>query len=231
VLDKDPQLAANICNTISELMDSVKNGMQKQRAVAGLKIVERSYLALKDEIRGINDSLKSLRMLGINDYETQSQVFNEQYATAIAKNNSSGAKLLEEKLKILSTYGGSYVSLRELHEAQIKQLALIKAKYEEAKVDAEQILTQKFIVNKATKAEKKSYPIRWLIVVISTISALIFGFIVLLLIENLGFDFSFPQKQNSNSSIEERNELVQRENKERIHAAALEQKEELKKKA
>jgi capsular polysaccharide biosynthesis protein len=35
VLDKDPQLAANICNTISELMDSVKNGMQKERAEAG----------------------------------------------------------------------------------------------------------------------------------------------------------------------------------------------------
>ncbi|MFN5629783.1 MAG: Wzz/FepE/Etk N-terminal domain-containing protein, partial [Bacteroidota bacterium] len=35
VMDKDPQIAANICNTISELMDSVKNGMQKQRAVAG----------------------------------------------------------------------------------------------------------------------------------------------------------------------------------------------------
>ena len=230
VLDKDPQLAANICNTISELMDSVKNGMQKQRAVAGLKIVERSYLALKDEIRGINDSLKSLRMLGINDYETQSQVFNEQYATAIAKNNSSGAKLLEEKLKILSTYGGSYVSLRELHEAQIKQLALIKAKYEEAKVDAEQILTQKFIVNKATKAEKKSYPIRWLIVVVSTLSALIFGFIVLLLMENLGLDFNFPQRQSSTILSKEKMGPVQKENKEESYTTAFEQKEEVKKK-
>jgi len=230
VLDKDPQLAANICNTISELMDSVKNGMQKERAVAGLRIVERSYLALKDEIRQINDSLKSLRMLGINDYETQSQVFNEQYATAIAKNNSSGAKLLEEKLKILSTYGGSYVSLRELHEAQIKQLALIKAKYEEAKVDAEQILTQKFIVNKATKAEKKSYPIRWLIVVISTFSALIFGFIVLLLMENLGFAIQYPQRKISSTYKPKEDEIEKSEKAQSNSPAAFEEKEELKKK-
>jgi LPS O-antigen subunit length determinant protein (WzzB/FepE family) len=230
VLDKDPQLAANICNTISELMDSVKNGMQKERAVAGLRIVERSYLALKDEIRGINDSLKSLRMLGINDYETQSQVFNEQYATAIAKNNSSGAKLLEEKLKILSTYGGSYVSLRELHEAQIKQLALIKAKYEEAKVDAEQILTQKFIVNKATKAEKKSYPIRWLIVVISTFSALIFGFIVLLLMENLGFAIQYPQRKISSTYKPKEEEIEKSEKAQSNSRTAFEEKEELKKK-
>lgn len=185
VMDKDPQVASDICNEISNLMDSVKNKMQKQRAYAGLKIVERSYLALKQEIQGINDSLKVLRLMGINDYETQSQVFNEQYAMAIAKNNTTGARLLEEKLKVLSTYGGAYVSLRELHEEQIKQLALIKAKYEEAKVDAEQILTQKFIVNRAVKAEKKAYPIRWLIVVVSTVSAMLFAFLLLLIVENI----------------------------------------------
>jgi len=185
VLDKDPKIASAICNEISNLMDSVKNKMQKQRANAGLHIVERSYLALKQEIQGINDSLKVLRLMGINDYETQSQVFNEQYAMAIAKNNTTGARLLEDKLKVLSMYGGAYVSLRELHEEQIKQLALIKAKYEEARVDAEQILSQKFIVNRAVAAEKKAYPIRWLIVVISTTSAILFAFLMLLIIENI----------------------------------------------
>jgi len=185
VLDKDPKIASAICNEISNLMDSVKNKMQKQRANAGLHIVERSYLALKQEIQGINDSLKVLRLMGINDYETQSQVFNEQYAMAIAKNNTTGARLLEDKLKVLSMYGGAYVSLRELHEEQIKQLALIKAKYEEARVDAEQILSQKFIVNRAVAAEKKAYPIRWLIVVISTTSAILFAFLMLLIVENI----------------------------------------------
>lgn len=191
VLDKDPVMAANICNDIADLLDSVKNRMQKERAIAGLRIVEQSYKALKSEIVGINDSLKKLRLLGINDYETQSQVFNEQYATAIAKNNTQGAKLLEEKLQVLSNYGGAYVSLRELHEEQIKQLALIKAKYEEAKVDAEQVLTQKFIVNKAAKAEKKSYPIRWLIVAMSTFAALLFTLIILLIADNIR-----PEKKN-----------------------------------
>jgi capsule polysaccharide export protein KpsE/RkpR len=159
--------------------------MQKVRAKAALKIVEGSYLALKREIQQINDSLKKLRLMGINDYETQSQVFNEQYATAIARNNTAGIRQLEEKLGILSNYGGAYVFLRELNEEQIKQLALIKAKYEEARVDAEQVITQKFIVNKAVKAEKKAYPIRWLIVVLSTLSSLLFGMLVLMIFENI----------------------------------------------
>lgn len=220
VLDKDPQFAADICNEISNLLDSVKNKMQKQRAIAALKIVERSYLSLKKEIQDINDSLKVLRLMGINDYETQSQVFNEQYAMAIAKNNTAGARMLEEKLKVLSTYGGAYVSLRELHEEQIKQLALIKAKYEEARVDAEQILTQKFIVNNAVKAEKKAYPIRWLIVVVATISALLVAFLFLLIVENL--NLIRTDEITSLSSNDEKPKLkteakVQTENKSKKH--------------
>ena len=33
VLDKDPQMAADIANTVAALLDSVKNDMQRQRAI------------------------------------------------------------------------------------------------------------------------------------------------------------------------------------------------------
>jgi capsular polysaccharide biosynthesis protein len=185
VLDKDPLMAANICNDIASLLDSVKNKMQHNRAVQGLKIVEKSFNDQKAFIKFLEDSLTKLREMGINDYETQAQAFNEQYALAIAKGNSSGMKSLEEKLKILSQYGGAYVSLREKLEHEIKQLSLIKAKYEEAKIDAEQNISAKFIVNSAYKAEKKSYPIRWLLVTISTVSSLILALLIIMLIENI----------------------------------------------
>ena len=102
-------------------------------------------------------------------------------------NNSSLNQVgqLEEKLKTISQYGGAYVSLRDELENDKKQLSQLKTKYEEAKVDAEQVLPCKFIVNSAYKAEKKSYPIRWLIVLISTISALMLGIIVIIVIDNI----------------------------------------------
>jgi uncharacterized protein involved in exopolysaccharide biosynthesis len=68
---------------------------------------------------------------------------------------------------------------------QRKQLKLLKSKFDEAKVDAEQILTQKFIVSNAYPAEKKSYPVRWIIVVISTIATLLLSIIALLVLENI----------------------------------------------
>lgn len=185
VMDKDPQMAADITNDIAALVDSVKNDMQHERARQGLKIVELALFAQRDYIKSIEDSLNKLRKLGINDYETQSQAFNEQYALAISKNNTAGIKSLEQKLDILSTYGGSYVSLREKLQHEINQLSIVKSKYEQARIDAEQSLTSKFIVNRAFKAEKKSYPIRWLIVTVSTVSSLILALLAILLIENI----------------------------------------------
>jgi uncharacterized protein involved in exopolysaccharide biosynthesis len=64
-------------------------------------------------------------------------------------------------------------------------LSEIESKYIEAKIDVEQDLPHKFVVNEAVKAEKKSYPVRWLIVMISTISSFILSIIVLVILENL----------------------------------------------
>jgi hypothetical protein len=75
--------------------------------------------------------------------------------------------------------------LRDALEHEKKQLSEVKAKYEEAKIDASEMLPQKFIVNSAYEAERKSYPIRWIIVLVSTISAFILGLIVLAVLDSL----------------------------------------------
>jgi uncharacterized protein involved in exopolysaccharide biosynthesis len=185
VLDKDAQMAADIANDIADLLDSTKNSMQKERAIKGFEIVEAEYNKLKEEVQVAEDSLTKLRKLGVNDYETQAEAYNTQLAIALAQNNMTGARALEEKIDNLSEYGGAYVSLRDALEYEKKQLSELKTKYEEAKVDAEEELPCKFIVNSAYKAEKKSYPVRWLIVVVSTISVFLLAVLVLIIIDNL----------------------------------------------
>jgi len=185
VLDKDPQMAADIANDIAALLDSTKNTMQKERAIKGYKIVETEYNKLKTETKEMEDSLTELRKMGVNDYETQAEAYNTQLAIALSHNNLTGARALEEKIKTLSEFGGAYVSLRDALEYEKKQLSELKTKYEEAKVDAEQELPCKFIVNSAYKAEKKSYPIRWLIVVGSTLSALLLAVLAIVVVENI----------------------------------------------
>ncbi len=178
VLDKDPALAAKIANDIAELFDSTMNAMQKEVAVRAFKIVEQEYFKLRDEVRAMEDSLNVIRRLGIHDYESQAEMINQQLAIELAKNNTTGIKALYEKLELLSTYGGTYVSLRDGLEHERKQLSQIKAKYEEAKVDATESMPHKFVVSSAFEAERKSFPIRWLIMVITVFSTMILSLLL-----------------------------------------------------
>jgi len=183
VMDRDAQLAADMANDVAELIDSTINQMQKQIAVKAFQIVEREYENLKEEIQVKEDSMTVLRQFGVHDYESQSEMFNRQLAMEMAKGNNESVKRLEKKLDMLAKYGGPYVSLRDALEHDKKQLSELKAKYEEAKVDATEILPHKLVVNTAYKAERKSYPIRWLIVVVSTFSMLLLASLIFGMIE------------------------------------------------
>jgi len=186
VMDKDPVIAANIANDISKLLDSTKIQMQQTRAIKGLEIVKAEYFQLRDEIKFMEDSLAVLRTLGVHDYESQAEMINMQLAMEIAKNpNSVAVKSLESKLDILAKYGTPYVSIRDQLEYEKKQLTTIKTKYEEAKVDAEEALPQSFIVDNAFPAEKKSYPVRWVIVFVATFSAFILCILACILFESI----------------------------------------------
>ena len=185
VYDKDPQMAADIANKIAELIDSTKNDMQRQRAVRGFEIVETEYKKLQADVNATVDSLVKLGNLGVNDVEYQSQVLNQQMAIAIMNGNRTAQAALQKKLDVLGKYGGVYMSLKNSLEFKTEQLTILQTKYKEAKVDAEEDLPQKFIVNDAYKPERKSYPVRWLIVLVSTFSVFFLAIMVLIIMEKI----------------------------------------------
>lgn len=185
VLDVDPDTAALIANDISALFDSTHTRMQRERAIQAFKIVEKEYLGKVREVQQMSDSIARINLLGVYDYESQSEVTTEQLAIAISKGDQRAVKSLEEKLTIIAQYGSAYVSIRDNLELERKQLSLLQAKYNEAKVDAGQNIPHKFVVNRAYPAERKSYPVRWLIVLVSTVSTFILAMLVIILIENL----------------------------------------------
>lgn len=171
VYDANPQMAANIANDIAALSDSIHNKVVKQRSGKALKLIEGTYLSLKNDIKHDEDSLNWLRAQGVNDYESQSERITEGLSKAILEGKSKAIQEFKAQLDVLSKYGGAYVSLRDNLEFKRKQLSFIKSKYEEAKLDVDQDLPYKFVVNKAMIAEKKSFPITWLVVLITIISS------------------------------------------------------------
>lgn len=186
VLDKNPQIAADIANDIANLIDTVMNNMRKERALEALNLVKLEYNALRNDILKQQDSLSVIRSKGVIDYESQAQVLSKSYAEAVMSGKTNVAKKIQQKLDTLAKYGGAYVSIRDYLEVQQEYLSNLKSKYAEAVVDATQNLPNKYVVNKAYAAEKKSYPIRWLIVVLSTLSTFLFSIFMLILVDNIG---------------------------------------------
>lgn len=183
VLDKSPDFAANIANEIAFMYDQVRNRMLNKVAVQGLEIVEGQFVQLSHEIDRMEDTLNMIRAKGVQDYETQVEVLSDQYGAALVRDNEKAARMLKSKLDTLSKYGGKYLSLVQQLEYEREKLSDLRKIYSEAKVNAESTIDQKFVLNKAQMAEKATYPLRWLIVSVSTLATFLFTMIILIIID------------------------------------------------
>jgi uncharacterized protein involved in exopolysaccharide biosynthesis len=186
VLDTDKELAAVLANEITALVDTMRNQMIQERAQAAYKIMDEEYNGLVEYMNQLDDSLTVLRKKGVQDYEKQIEMISAEYYKALSENNTRAVNQLQMQLDTLAKYGSASKSMTENLEFLRERLVLLKGKYDEIKVDATKNLTWKFVVNEAVPAEKKAYPIRWLIVVVSTLSALLLGVLVIIGIENYG---------------------------------------------
>jgi uncharacterized protein involved in exopolysaccharide biosynthesis len=185
VMDEDPKLAAEIANEISALLDTVKTRMQQERAKKALYIVEKEFKDFERYLSAREDTLTKLRLLGVLNYEAQVERLTETLGKAQIGNNQNTVIAIKEQMAVLAKYGGLYTSITEDMEHDREALSRLKTKYEEAKVDATERLPNKFVVNVAKPAEKKSYPVRWLIVLVSTLSVFLLSIVVMLILENV----------------------------------------------
>ena len=185
VLDEQPQRAADIANFIAAQVDSVWMDMARERATKGLHLVRTKVEGLEADIKQWQDSMQVLRELGVQDYHTQTERYNEYMGAAILKGDQRAVKEFEERFKVLAKYGGAYVTLQDRLFNETKRLSILRMKLEQAQADLESDLPHKFVVNAAQPADKKTYPIRWLVVAISGVSALLLALLLIIVQENV----------------------------------------------
>ena len=185
VLDVNPDTASLIANRIVALADEVMNEIRSKRNVQAYEIVKKIYLQKVAQINTMEDSIKFIMTNGVIDVSGQAEVYSDAHAIALSKGNKTGAIALEKKLNTISKYGAQFISLNEKLIVEQKMLSELKAKYTEAKVDVEEKIENVFIVTNAVPAEKNSYPIKWLIVLLSTIGGLVMGILSITVYEQL----------------------------------------------
>lgn len=184
VLDEKPERARDMANDIALYADSVANRMRSERAMTAFKYAESSLQALLDEVQTMEDSMKVLQEMGVYSYLDQIAALTEMYGTAIAGGHPDRAQQLKEQMDFLSKYGTTYVNLETNLKEAYEKLNVLRKRYDLMKIDVESDIPVMRVVDYASAADKKSFPIRWLIVVMSTLSAFVFTFILLLIVDN-----------------------------------------------
>lgn len=166
VLDKDPEISASIANDISDLVDTVYNSMKKERAKEALLLVEREYHESEDYLVAVRDSFS---------------ILSEKLSGQV----KSGEDATNNLIRAISENGAMWVSMMNFIRTETQVVAGLNLRYKEARLEVEQDLPNKFVVEKAYPPEKKAYPNKSLIVIISTFSALLLALIVLIVIDNI----------------------------------------------
>jgi uncharacterized protein involved in exopolysaccharide biosynthesis len=183
VYDYTADSAAMIANGIADYCDSVKRDMNRAISSSALKIVRTEYENTLNRMKELEDSLQSLRQMGVLHYKEQVKAYSKSYAHAIEKNDHQAIKRLEGKLDTLKKYGGAYQIIHDNLDKYGSKYPDIKMKYDEAMVNYNSSLPIKFVVEKARPDEFKAKPRRLTFLVISVMASNVLGLFVLLMRE------------------------------------------------
>lgn len=185
VIDEDPQFAADMANEIADYYDILKRKIIKQRTEEGFAIIEKEMEKTEETIALLVDSMSVIMSHGIYDYESQSERLIQQYAKDKASGNTVAANRIKEELAILEQWGPKYMSVRDrilfLKESQM----YLQQKYQAMRADADYALPQKFIVESAVASDKKEYPKRMTIVIMTTICSLALALLLIICQESI----------------------------------------------
>jgi len=184
VRDKDPQMAADLANGIASLIDNTMNQMKQERATKAFELVEREYNSARKRVKELNDSISYYNRLGVVAHEHQIERLTEAYGRALTECKKGAAKDIEKKMAELEKYAAPFIYYRTLWENESERLRDLTAKYIEAKTETELTLSYIFILDKAYRAEKKAYPKKSIIVMVSTFATFILAVILFIFFES-----------------------------------------------
>lgn len=181
VMDKSPDTAALIANEIADLFDRTKNAMIHARAITDFNIKKEKLKKLESEMQSLRDTMSVLSSLGVVTADAYQGLTDAMLKAGDLKTKNE----YKQKLAMTEKFGSLLKAFQIETEFLSERIATLKSSYEQAETDANSFPSHKFTVEEASPAEKKSYPVRWLIVVISSLSSVLFTCIVLLFNEKI----------------------------------------------
>lgn len=184
VFDTDPLIASAMVTEIINGLNSKARTLQREKTKEVLIIVKNQLSVKKMQVDSVNSILQELRVkYQILDYEVQVKEVTKNYLKALSSGTrKENLKDIDVLMRNLEEKGGEYYQTKQTFDILINSFTATTLEYNQVTSDLNKMLTYTNIVSKPFPADKKSYPIRWLIVLASVASANLFLFLMLLLI-------------------------------------------------
>lgn len=181
VMDVDPKIACDMVNEILNSLDMKVRTLQRDKTKEVLVIVGNQLNSKKRQLDSLNAFIKELRIkYQILDYGVQSKEVIKGYLKALSSGKgSNGFKDIDIMMRNLEEKGGEYYEAIRVFDANLAHYTNIRVEYENTVKELTKELTYTNVVTKPFPADKKAYPIRWLIVVASVASANLFLLLIL----------------------------------------------------
>jgi capsular polysaccharide biosynthesis protein len=186
VLDYDPQRASDMCDSIIRFYNRKVRNMHKAKdwemVEITRKVLGRKYAELDTLVVALDHVRKEY---GILDYTSQVERVTEGYMNALA----SGRFATGDGRKIQDLYNnlaekGTHARMLEVQfNSVVNAIDSLRRMHEIHLTEFEKDITYAHIVEYPMPADKKAYPVRWLIVAFSTVAAIFAALIIFLILD------------------------------------------------
>jgi hypothetical protein len=186
VLDKDPRRAALMCDSIIHFYNKKVKEMHAAKNWEVVRIVSEN-MALRSHER---DSLLNLlnqqrEKLKILDFNTQVRDVTRGYMEALAtgREATAGGKEIKQLYDNLSEKGGEAYILESRFRKTNQSIDSLKNLYDINLSEATKDITYCHLVEKPVVADKKAYPVRWILVSMTLLASLFLSLLVFIFLE------------------------------------------------
>ena len=186
VMDFYPQRAAAMCDSLIHFYNRKVEQIHKAKNGEVLVILKKQLEKKQHEYDSIVVDLNKLRVeSGIINYTEQVPEVTRGYMSALAAGRGSGAdtKQIKELYDNMLVSGADALRLEKKVNYLINSIDSITQLYEINLSEYEKSITYSHVVEKPFPADKKSYPVRWIIVLFSAVSAVFMALLVFLVID------------------------------------------------
>lgn len=170
VTDTDPLTAYKMVNEIIFQLNDKVSSMHKEKAKEVQAVLSQQLQLKKAQLDSLNGVMQGLRtQYHILDYSIQVKEVTKGYMKSLGSGKAS--KDIDDMMRNLEEKGGQYYEAKTMYDAVLNGYTQVHNEYDNVLKELNKKFTYSYMVSNPSIPDKKSYPVRWLIVLISVVSA------------------------------------------------------------